>query len=109
MLRHQETNVLKAGGYSSQGKDRIDGGNFFKILFLETNLIRPTIFKHRHCGLLFQVFYKKNSTLQRNTGTHKIRKNRYGTVSGRPDALYYLPESFSGTSDLLKYVADRDY
>ena len=41
--------------------------------------------------------------------THKIRKNRYGTVSGRPDALYYLPESFGGTSDLLKYVVDRDY
>ena len=55
--------VLKAGGHSSQGKDRIGGGNFFKILFLETNLIRPTIFKQRHCGLLFQVFYKKNSNL----------------------------------------------
>ena len=41
--------------------------------------------------------------------THKIRKNRYGTVSGRPDALYYLPESFGGASDLLNYVADRDY
>ena len=26
--------------------------------------------------------------------THRIRENRYGTVSGRPDALYYLPESF---------------
>ena len=41
--------------------------------------------------------------------THKIRKNRYGTVSGRPDALYYLPESFGETSDLLNYVADRNY
>ena len=39
MLRHQETNVLKAGGHSSQGKDRIGGDNFFKILFLETNFI----------------------------------------------------------------------
>ena len=37
--------------------------------------------------------------------THKIRKNRYGTVSGRPDALYYSPESFGGTSDLLKYLS----
>ena len=25
------------------------------------------------------------------------------------DAQYYLPESFGGTSDLLKYIADRDY
>ena len=41
--------------------------------------------------------------------THKIRKNRYGTMSGRSDALYYLPESFGGTSDQAKYVADRDY
>ena len=30
-------------------------------------------------------------------------------MSGRADALCYLPESFGGTSDLLKYVADRDY
>ena len=30
-------------------------------------------------------------------------------MSGRPDTLYYLPESFGGTSDLLNYVAHRDY
>ena len=30
-------------------------------------------------------------------------------MSGRPDAFCYFPESFGGTSDLLKYVADRDY
>ena len=30
-------------------------------------------------------------------------------MSRRPDALYYLPESFGGTSDLLNHVADRDY
>ena len=30
-------------------------------------------------------------------------------MSGRSDALYFLPESFDGTSDLLQYVADRDY
>ena len=30
-------------------------------------------------------------------------------MSGRLDALYYLSESFGGTSDLLNYVADRDY
>ena len=40
---------------------------------------------------------------------HRIRKNRYGTVYCRPDAVYYLPKSFGGTSDLLKYVPDRDY
>ena len=55
----------------SQGKDRIGGGNFFKTSFLETDLIRSTVFKQRHCGLLFQAFYKKKSNLQRNTGTHK--------------------------------------
>ena len=43
MLRHQGTNVLKAGGHSSQGKVQIGGGNFFKTLFFETNLIRSTI------------------------------------------------------------------
>ena len=63
MLRHQETNPLKACGHSSQGKDRIGGGIFFKILFLETNLIQPTIFKQRLCDLLFQAFYKKSSNL----------------------------------------------
>ena len=47
--------------------------------------------------------------VKEHCNTHKTRKNRYGTVSGRPDALYYLPESFGGTLDLLNYVADRGY
>ena len=63
MLRHQETNPLKACGHSSQGKNQIGGGIFFKILFLENNLIQTTIFKHRLCGLLFHAFYKKSSNL----------------------------------------------
>ena len=63
MLRCQETNVLKVDGHSLQGRDRISEDNFFKILFLETNLIRSTIWKQKPCGLLFQVFSKKNSNL----------------------------------------------
>ena len=30
-------------------------------------------------------------------------------MSGHPDALYYLPESFGETSDLVNYIADIDY
>ena len=47
MLRRQGTNVLKASGHGAQGKDRISGDNFFKILFLKANLNRPAICKQR--------------------------------------------------------------
>ena len=40
--------------------------------------------------------------------THSIRKNRFGTVSGRPDALYYLSESFGGTPNLMQNVPDQE-
>ena len=40
--------------------------------------------------------------------TYSIRKNRFGTVSGCPDALYYLSESFGGTPNLMQNVPDQE-
>ena len=37
--------------------------------------------------------------------THSIRNNKFGTVSGRPDAPYYLSESFA---NLMQNVTDQD-
>ena len=34
--------------------------------------------------------------------TYSIRKNRFGTFAGRPDALYYVSESFGGTPNLIQ-------
>jgi hypothetical protein len=36
--------------------------------------------------------------------THTIRKSRNDTVSGTPNALYYLPEQYGGTANLLLNV-----
>jgi hypothetical protein len=38
--------------------------------------------------------------------THYIRKSRHDTISGRPSALYYLPSSFGGMSNLLLPVPE---
>lgn len=38
--------------------------------------------------------------------THVIRGSKHGTVSGRPDELYYLPELHGGEDDLLLPISD---
>ena len=40
--------------------------------------------------------------------TYSIRKNRFGTISGRSDALYYLSESFGGTPNLMQNVPGQE-
>ena len=59
---------------------------------------------------------KKNSfatTLQKELddivehwNTHRIRKSRRNTISGRPDSIFYLPEQFGGT-DMKLIVPER--
>lgn len=46
-----------------------------------------------------------------NWNTHYIRKSRFDTVSGRPDALYTIPEFHGGISGLIVPIqkADLDY
>ena len=36
------------------------------------------------------------------------KKNRFGTVSDRPNALYYLSEYFGGTPNLKQNVPDQE-
>ena len=38
--------------------------------------------------------------------THRIRKSRHYTADGRPDVLFFLPESNGGESNLIVPVAD---
>ena len=38
----------------------------------------------------------------------QCKKNRFGTVSGRPDVLYYLSESFGGTLNLMQNAPDQE-
>ena len=40
--------------------------------------------------------------------TYTIRKSRNYTVSGKPNALYYLPEQYGGTSNLMLNVPRRE-
>ena len=45
--------------------------------------------------------------IKEHWNSHRIRRSRFDTVAGRPDAIYYLPESFGGTS-CMQEVAERD-
>lgn len=41
--------------------------------------------------------------------THRIRKSRFDTVSGRPDALFYLPEHFGAMANILHEVPSDEF
>ena len=40
--------------------------------------------------------------------THRIRRSRYDTVSGRPDSLYYLPELHGVNERFLLPVGEHE-
>ena len=46
--------------------------------------------------------------LKGHWNTHYIRKSRHDTVSGRPDSLYFLPESHGGVPNLIAQVPDNE-
>lgn len=43
------------------------------------------------------LLQKELDDITAHWNTHRIRKSRHDTVSGRPDSIYYLPEQFGGT------------
>ena len=61
------------------------------------------------------LWYCFSETLQKDLdfvkehwNTHRIRKSRFDTIPGRPDALYYLPERNSGQKQMKLEVPDSD-
>ena len=48
------------------------------------------------------------NSVQHHWNSHYIRKSRFDTISGRPDKLYFLPES-SGATDHIQPVDEEDF
>ena len=47
------------------------------------------------------VLQEDLNIVKEHWNSHKIRKSRYNTVSGRPDSLFYLPEHHGAVGNLL--------
>ena len=46
--------------------------------------------------------------LKEHWNSHRIRKSRHNTVSGRPDSLFYLPEHHGAVENLLLKVPQSE-
>lgn len=51
-----------------------------------------------------KLIQKDLNTTKEHWNTHYIRKSRHDTVSGRPDELFYIPESYGGMDGLLNPI-----
>lgn len=54
------------------------------------------------------ILQKDIDIVKEHWNTHRIRKSRYNTVSGRPDSLFYLPEHHGGVANLLMQVPEPE-
>lgn len=83
--------------------------NFFKD-FEDQGTFNPTCKLEREClwfcfGPLLQ---QDLDQLKEHWNTHYIRKSRHDTIPGRPDSLYYLPESHGGVPNLITQVPGNE-
>ena len=84
--------------------------NFFKDMIEEQNINTGCTFQ-TDC-LWFCFSHLIQSDLDRFVeywNTHRIRKSRFDTVSGKPNSLYYLPEQYGGTANLLLSVPEHKF
>ena len=47
-------------------------------------------------------------TVKDHWNTHRIRRSRCNTVSGRPDSLFHFPEHHGGVGNLLMDVPEQE-
>ncbi len=55
-----------------------------------------------------EVLQRNLDEVKRHWNSHYIRPSWHKTVPGRPDSLYYLPESHNATPNLLEIVPDNE-
>ena len=55
-----------------------------------------------------QLIQEDLDNVQEQWNTHLIRRSTHGTISGRPNELYYLPELHGGEDDLLLPIPDNE-
>ena len=55
-----------------------------------------------------ELLQKHLDDVKQNWNSHYIRRSRFQTVHGRPDVLFYLPESRNGEPNLLMPVPEDE-
>ena len=83
--------------------------NFFKDLE-DQGTFNPTRELEREClWFCFSPLLQQDlEQLKEHWNTHYIRKSRHDTIPGRPDSLYYLPESHGGAPNLITQVPGNE-
>lgn len=83
--------------------------NFFKDLEERGTFNRASELESECLWFCFAPLLQADiDQLKEHWNTHYIRKSRHDTVSGRPDSLYFLPESNGGVPNLLLPVPDHE-
>lgn len=104
----QETNVLKHGGPFSQGIAPHCGETFSDLESREEVDLSYDLSKECVWYCFHDLLQKVIDTVKEHWNTHRIRRSRYNIVPGRPDSLFYFPESHGGVSNLLKEVPEQE-
>lgn len=83
--------------------------NFFKDLESE-GVLDSTSELRMECLLYCYATVLQNdlNILKEHWNSHRIRKSRHNTVSGRPDSLFYLPEHHGAEENLLLKVPQSE-
>lgn len=84
--------------------------NFFKDL-LEQGIVDTTNTLHMEClWFCFAGLLQRNlNQAKTHWNTHYVRKSRHDTISGKPNFLYYMPETHNGESGLIKEIPENEF
>ena len=98
------------GWWSQFAKQRANWWrNFFKELISRNTFDSTDAFQAEALWFSFSApLQEELNFVMEHWNTHSIRKKRLGTVSGRPEALYYVSESFGGTPNLMQNVPAQE-
>ena len=83
--------------------------DFFKNL-IEQEIFNPGNELQQEClwTCFAQLIQNDLNLIKNNWNTHRIRKSRHDTISGKPGELFFLPERHGGTDNLLVPVSNDE-
>ncbi len=83
--------------------------NFLKDVVEEQNIDTGAGFQRDCLWFCFAELIQNDlDAFLEHWNSHKIRRSRYDTISGKPDALYFLPEQYGGMANLTLNVPQHE-
>ena len=78
---------------------------------LEQGIVDTTNTLHMEClWFCFAGLLQRNlNQAKTHWNTHYVRKSRHDTISGKPNFLYYMPETHNGESGLIKEIPENEF